>query len=223
VRSADRTSRHLTVTGCPKGCWLVLGEGFNPAWSASSGAGDLGPPQLVDGGFNGWWIEPSARPVDVVVRWTAQGPLTAALVLSAVVALGCLLVIGLDRRRAPATVTPPPRFAVGELPTPWRTRWFGAAIWVVAAGVLVGPGWALVAAVAAGVLVVGLGQPRLAGLLTLGILTVMGAAVVRVVLTERPWPDAGWPVRFERLNGLGLFAAVALLATIVTGAGRSDR
>jgi arabinofuranan 3-O-arabinosyltransferase len=30
------------------------------------------------------------------------------------------------------------------------------------------------------------------------------------VRTERPWPDAGWPVRFEWLHGLGLFAAVSL-------------
>ena len=48
----------------------------------------------------------------------------------------------------------------------------------------------------------------------------MGIVVVRVVQTERPWPDAGWPVRFEWLNSLGAFAAVSLLVAIVTGSAR---
>ncbi len=61
------------------------------------------------------------------------------------------------------------------------------------------------------------GGPRLAGVLTMGILAVMGLVVVRVVQTERPWPDAGWPARFEWLHALGGFAAVSLLVTIVTG------
>ncbi len=45
----------------------------------------------------------------------------------------------------------------------------------------------------------------------------IGAVVVRVVRTERPLPDAGWPVRFERLHGLGLFAAVTLGVTLAAG------
>jgi arabinofuranan 3-O-arabinosyltransferase len=96
-----------------------------------------------------------------------------------------------------------------------RVRWVTSAVWVVLAAVLIGPGWALAAAVAAAVLVVALGRPRLAGLVTIGILVVIGAVVVRVVRTERPWPDAGWPVRFEWLHGLGLFAAVSLAVTVV--------
>ena len=66
-------------------------------------------------------------------------------------------------------------------------------------------------------MVVALGRPRLAGVLTMGIIAVMGLVVVRVVQTERPWPDAGWPARFEWLHALGAFAAVSLLVTIVTG------
>ena len=81
-------------------------------------------------------------------------------------------------------------------------------MWVVAAALFVGWAWALVAAAAAAVLVVGLGRPRLAGLVTLGIVAVIGAVIVWVVHDERPLPDAGWPSRFEWLHGLGLFAAV---------------
>ena len=54
--------------------------------------------------------------------------------------------------------------------------------------------------------------------MSVGILVVMGAVVARVVQHERPYPNAGWPVRFEWLHGLGLFAAVSL--AIVAFAGR---
>ena len=67
-----------------------------------------------------------------------------------------------------------------------RTRWVAAAAWVVAAALFVGWGWALVAAAAAAVLVVGLGRPRLAGMVTIGIVAVIGAVIVWVVLDERP-------------------------------------
>ena len=213
----SRLSRDITVEGCPKGCWLVLGEGFADSWSASTSAGSLGRPQLVDGGFNGWWIPPSSGPVDVSVRWTAQTPQTIALVLSALAVLACLALVILDRRRATVPETLPPRLATGERPIPTRRRWIASAAWVLAAVLLVGPGWGLVAAVAAGVLVVALGRPRLAGAVTAGILVVMVVVVVWVMRTEHPYPNAGWPVRFEWLHGLGLFAAVSLAISAFAG------
>jgi arabinofuranan 3-O-arabinosyltransferase len=217
VRAQGRTSRDVTVDGCPDGCWLVLGEGYHDAWSASTAAGDLGPPQLVDGGFNGWWIPPGDEAIDVAIRWTAQTPLTIALVLTVLSVLGCLVLIAVDRRHTVPLTFPPARLALGEPPVPVRQRVVAAAAWVVAAGLLVGPGWALVAAVASMVLLGLLGRPRLAGYVTIAILAVVGVVIAYVVRTERPWPDAGWPVRFEWLHGLGLFAAVSLLVTIVGG------
>jgi arabinofuranan 3-O-arabinosyltransferase len=225
VRSTSRTSRHVTVGDCPRGCWLVLGEGFNTAWSASTAAGDLGRPQLVDGGFNGWWIAPSATPVEVTMRWTAQRPLTVALVVSALAVAGCLALVALDRRRrgTPA-VAALARLALADPAAPWPVRWTAAVLWVAASALLVGFGWALVAAVAAAVLVLWLGRPRLGAAVTLVILAVIGAVVVYVVLTERPFPNAGWPARFEWLHGLGLFAAVSLVPAVVTAPRpRADR
>ena len=96
-------------------------------------------------------------------------------------------------------------------------RWVATASWVVAAALFIGPWWGVIAAVAAAPLVLLLGRPRLAGLVTIGVLLVSGAVVVHVVRTERPWPDAGWPRRFEWLHGLGLFAAVSLAVTIAAG------
>ncbi len=144
------------------------------------------------------------------IAWTAQRPLTIALVLTVLSVLACIGLVVVDRRPLVAPASASPRFAVGEPPLPIRRRWIASAAWVAGAAVLVGPGWGLVAAVASAVLVLGLGRPRLAGLVTMGILTVIGAVIVDVVRTERPWPDAGWPVRFEWLHGLGLFAAVSL-------------
>jgi hypothetical protein len=56
-----------------------------------------------------------------------------------------------------------------------------------------------------------LGRPRLAGLVTLGILAFNAVVIAYVVRTDQPFPNAGWPVRFEWLHHLGLFAAVSLL------------
>ena len=217
VTAEDRLSRTAQIDGCGDGCWLVLGEGLNDAWSATADGVDLGPPQLVDGGFNGWRIAPSDDPVDVVMQWTAQGPQTIALIISAVGVLGCLALAALDRRSSAAAAVPVARFARGEGPVPDRTRWIAAGVWVVAAAVLVGVGWALLAAIAGGVLIVHLGRPRLAGVVTIGLLVVIGLVVVRVVQREHPFPNAGWPARFEWLHGLGLFAAVTLVVSAFAG------
>jgi arabinofuranan 3-O-arabinosyltransferase len=113
--------------------------------------------------------------------------------------------------------------ATGEPAVPMRTRWIAAAGWVVGAVLFVGPGWGLVAAVAAAVLVVALGRPRLAGAVTIAIVGLIGVVMVRVVQDERPWPDAGWPSRFEWLHGLGMFAAVSLVVTLAASRSSDGR
>src|SRR5690606_6965476 len=65
-----RTVRSVEVGPCPTGCWVILGEGFNTAWTARDGDADLGEPALVSGGFNGWWLEPSDQPRTVTMRWS---------------------------------------------------------------------------------------------------------------------------------------------------------
>jgi arabinofuranan 3-O-arabinosyltransferase len=139
---------------------------------------------------------------------------TVALVLSALAVVVCIVLAVLDRRREPVAEPPLVRF---EFPGPRVTTassLLAAATWVVAAGLLVGPGWALAAAMG-GVGIVLLGRPRLAGLVTIGILVVLAAVVIFVVRDERPFANAGWPARFEWLHGLGLFAAVSLLPAAI--------
>jgi arabinofuranan 3-O-arabinosyltransferase len=106
---------------------------------------------------------------------------------------------------------------------PPGVRWIATGAWVAASAAFIGPWWGVVAAVAAVPLVLLVGRPRLAGFVTIGLVLVAGAVVVHVVRTERPWPDAGWPRRFEWLHGLGLFAAVSLGVTLAAGSARQRR
>ncbi|MBA3289451.1 MAG: hypothetical protein H0U21_15790 [Acidimicrobiia bacterium] len=211
VTASERLSRDVTVTDCPDGCWLVLGEGYHESWSAHAGDVDLGPPQLVDGGFNGWWIEPTDGPVDVTVRWTAQRPLTLALVVSVLAILACLLLVAVDRRTVPVPGAPGARFDTLRRRDDLRTCVAAAGTWILGAVFFVGPAWG-VAAAAGGLLVLLTRRPWLAGLVSLGIIAFVGAVITSVVRDERPFPDAGWPVRFEWLHGWGLFAAASLSA-----------
>ena len=211
VTSSSRLSRKVTVDQCPKGCWLVLGEGFHDSWSATTAAGSLGPPTLVDGGFNGWRIPPSDGPTDVTLHWTSQRPLTFALVLSGLAVLAAIALAIFDRRRQPLPAYALPRLGFPGAPAPRPALIAGAVVWIAAAGLLVGPAWMLAAAVGSAIVLGVLRRPRLAGLVTVGILAFSVLVVVYIVRNEQPFPNAGWPVRFERLHGLGLFAAVSLL------------
>ncbi|MEY2581742.1 MAG: arabinofuranan 3-O-arabinosyltransferase, partial [Ilumatobacteraceae bacterium] len=56
----SRTTRTATVTNCPIGCWLILGEGYNDGWKAAAGSISLGTPRQISGGFNGWWLPASS-------------------------------------------------------------------------------------------------------------------------------------------------------------------
>ncbi len=220
VTSVDRTSRTATVDGCREGCWLVLGEGFNDAWRAEAAGQDLGPPQLVDGGFNGWRLPPTERPVEVTMHWTAQRPQMIALLLTGLTLLVCLALVLLDRKSAITAEPAPAVLGWSGDRVGVRRRWVAAAVWVVAAALLVGFGWALVAAIAGGLLIVRVGRPRLAGFVAVGLLAAIAAVVIVIVLREHPLPNAAWPVRFERWHGVGLFAAVSLLIVLFSGDGQ---
>ena len=70
---------------------------------------DLGSPQLVDGGFNGWLIPPSEQPLTVELRWTAQAPVAWGLVIGVFSSAMLVLVLALSRR------TPSPMLAAPVL------------------------------------------------------------------------------------------------------------
>lgn len=220
VVERSRYARSVRVTDCPAGCWLVVGEGFNESWSAAVDGTDLGPPRLIDGGFNGWWITTQGDPVVVDVRWNAQRPLTIAMIVSLVVALLAAALVVLERRlRSRATSVerdePRPRWtwAGSATTTGWRHRIGSAVLWVAAAGVLIAPVWGLVGAVAGAAAL--LPRRRIAELTAWATLVAVGAAVAWLERRNSPFPNGGWPAEFESLHRIGMFAAVALLVGAV--------
>ncbi len=212
----DARRRVVTVTDCPDGCWLVHGEGFNEAWSARVDGASLGPPTLVDGGFNGWRLPPAAGPVRVEISWTAQTPVTVGLLLSALGALACLVIAAVTRGRRPvlALAEPSPHW---RRPVDRRGTAMASAIVLVVAGTLViGPEWGAVSLVVGAALVLAARHTavravdRLLELVGLSAALLVAVATIAILRRNRPRPDAGWTEGVERLNGLALFSVVCI-------------
>ena len=223
VESTSRTGRTVEVAPCPDGCWVVLGEGYNTAWTASTDDGSLGEPTLVDGNANGWWIAPSDEPTTVTFTWTAQRTLDIALLASLLGILTCIGLVVADRRRdADALLAaPPPR---PFPPARWTDEPVGIATVVVtsvASALFIGWIWggiALVVSLAA----LALRRQRLLALLGFVIVVVAQCIVVFVVHRERPYPTAGFPIRFEWLHPWTLFGVVLLTCSALVP-GRTRR
>lgn len=213
VADAGRFERQIDIDGCAEGCWMILGEGYNEAWSATSNGTSLGAPKMVDGGFNGWWLEPDMG--TVTVRWTAQRRLTIALIASL---LACSLAIGLvvlDRRRTQTSATPrqaAPIWSYSSAPMSRTRSILAATLWVVFSTLLIGPSWALWGAVAA-IVVLRTRRARLAELTALSCVIVVGAVVVLSESRNAPFPNGAWPTTFSSVHGVGMFAVVAVLVS----------
>ncbi len=221
---------------CPAGCWLVFGMGHNTAWEASRGGEELGEPVIVDGGFNGWKIAPTAGPERISIGWTAQRPVTIGLAASAVAALGLLGVLFATRRRVVAEADAVAEVvaehganfsaATGRLdsaadttqPASTRPAVGRAIAGALAAGavvaVSVAPFWGIVVAVICAAELAlrhrGLTVPLLAPA-GIAAAVYVGIAVALIERRDAPFPNAGWTVAFDHLHGLAL-AAVALVA-----------
>ena len=224
VTESDTRRRSVDVD-CPQGCWLIFGMGHNSAWVASGPSGDLGESEAVDGGFNGWWIEPTSGPVAINISWTAQRLVTIGLAISLIAVLACVAVLLAARRRRPATrrVAADTSESDGRPVSSSPTRdMVTLALFATVIALLVTPFWAAA--------VLGVGTCELASRrwgLRVPVLAIAGIAAaayvaIAVAFIERrdaPFPGAGWTTSFEHLNGLAL-SAVALVAasTLLTPA-----
>lgn len=208
-----RHDRTVDVPACPTGCWVVLGEGFNDGWSATANGNALAGPELVDGNANGWWIDPSGSTTTVEIRWTPQRTLSLALFVSLAAALGAVAIVLLDRRRssdgAPTTVRP--KLATWK-PDDRRTIGLLGAIATISAALVAGWVWVLPATIIAFV-AVAVGRVRILALAGLLIVAGVSFTVVFVVGAERPFPNAGWPIRFEWLHGWTLLGVMLLMCS----------
>jgi arabinofuranan 3-O-arabinosyltransferase len=229
VVGRGRFDRTIRVTGCDKGCWLVVGEGFDEAWAADGPNGVLGRPELIDGGFNGWWIPPTDTPVLVDVRWTPQRGLALALLISTVAGLACCAIVARDRGRddmPPEEQASEPAWVEPGRSLSDTARIVAAALWTLTAVLLIGPEWALWGALG-GLAVISTRRVRLPEFTALASLLVVAVVVIARERRTAPLPNGGWPGTFESLHELGMFAIVAVLvgalvaddATDVSGTG----
>ena len=98
IISSQLTRKTFEIQPCPDGCWLIFGEGHSNGWKATLNNNDLGKPLNVDGGSNGWWIEPTTRTGMVTVEFAPQRTLNIALIISALFILMALAAVTTSRR-----------------------------------------------------------------------------------------------------------------------------
>jgi arabinofuranan 3-O-arabinosyltransferase len=217
LTSSSRLGRDVTVDGCVEGCWLILGEGFHDAWSASTDEGSLGEPRLISGGFNGWWIPPSDGPVDVHVSWTAQRPLNAAIAMSVVAAIACVVLVVRDRRAIRG-----PRWTPAD-DVRWRplgpndgirrsavaaAAWTGLSVLFVSTDYV---WWGLLGAAA----ILLTRRIRIAAWCAVAGMVRIAIDVITFVWREHPPAYPGFPGNWEHLHRFGLFIAVSLLVSLL--------
>jgi arabinofuranan 3-O-arabinosyltransferase len=217
VTSSSRLGRDVTVEGCERGCWLILGEGFHEAWTASTDAGSLGEPQLVSGGFNGWWIPPSDGPIEVHVSWTAQRPLTLAISISVAAAIACIVLVVRDRRatrRPHATRSDEVRWRVFGPSDGIRRSAVAAAAWTLLSALFVTSEyawWGLLG----GLAILLTRRIRIAAWVAVGAMVRVAIDVITFVWREHPLAYPGFPGNWEHLHRFGLFIAVSLLVSLL--------
>ena len=222
-----RDPRSVTVDGCPEGCWVVLGHGFNPAWRATLDGDELAGPELVDGNANGWWVDPTDTPFEVQFEWTAQRPVTAATVISVLTVGGLLaaLLWATTRRRSPdrGDLNATAHEAILGLPT-LAIGYIAVTALVVdpagglTAAIIAALGWLLIKRTGRSRVVVG----QTAALAALAALTAMLCVVVVIVWREQLEPNLAWPLRFERWHRPMLVTVLTLVFGRELAATRSN-
>lgn len=103
--SSGSTEREVAFPGCETECWFVFAESHNRGWSARLDGVDLGEPQPINGGFNGWAIPADTPPGNISLRYEPQRWLSLGLAITALSVLCSLVTLLVGRRqRQNATV-----------------------------------------------------------------------------------------------------------------------
>ena len=218
VRSG-RTTVRVHVSGATTPFWMVLGESQSPGWHANViGGRGLGKPQLVDGYANGWLVTPAASNFDIAMEWTPQKQVWAALWISLLAAVVCVVIAGITTRRrlfGGANLADPDDAQIGIAWSWAATRDRNAWVAPLLAGVLT----AITVAPWAGVLVGGLvalvqWRPPLRGyvlVLPAALLFLCGAYITVQQARHHYPPVFEWPTVFGRAR-TPAWIAVMLLA-----------
>ncbi|MEP7112623.1 MAG: alpha-(1-_3)-arabinofuranosyltransferase family protein [Ilumatobacteraceae bacterium] len=219
-----RTTRTATVSDCPAGCWLILGEGYNDGWEAAANGHGMGAPRQISGGFNGWWLPGSASPVTVTMTWAPQGTMWIGMLLAGLALVGCAVLVWRAKARTemPSTEMPSTEMPNHTAPVPnWPLQQarrgptlVAATALVVLAGLTISPKYGLLAAIV-GLAMVVLRRPALAAVSAVVLVTALGALIVRREIRYRLVANPSWPAAFDDLHRLGLLVVVLLLASTI--------
>ncbi len=213
VRSGP-TSMRVHVSGATAPFWMVLGESQSPGWHAHVvGGHGLGPPQLVDGYANGWLVTPAANDFDIAMEWTPQKQVRAALWISLLAAVTCLVIAGLTTRRRilAAETDAHPDIAWTWSTTRDRNAWIAPLLAGVLTAITVAP-WAGV--LVAALIAVVQWRPRLRGyvlVLPAALLFLCGLYITVQQARHHYPPVFEWPTVFGRAR-TPAWIAVMLLA-----------
>jgi hypothetical protein len=209
VSVLSETSADIAVVAMDIDTWLSWNQSWNPGWRASIDGVDLGPPTLTDGYANGWQIPASPTHRTVELRWTPQGSVDLALVVSALFAL---LIVGLLVRTARSSV------AQRDTSTTVPIRLHPALV-----AVLCGVGFFAVAGLPAalaafGLVAVGRRVGRLPGALLATVWTLVTLGIVALEYRRDYAAGPDWPSRFGWASPLTWIAIAAVVVPVAARA-----
>ncbi len=222
VTTTGRTSLEAEISGQESPFWLVLGQSFNEGWVATINGTDLGPPQLVDGFANGWFVDPlEAKTLDVSFKWAPQRNIWIALFISLIGILVCLYLIYRDRRQKSihfcleVPILNDPRMSLYELPLKQA----------LITSLLLGLLGTFVSNPLIGVLVacftwVSARNFRRRMLLTVLPLIAYSVGVAYIIFLQIKWeyePAFSWPSWGRSVHHLGLLVVLLLTADVLVG------
>ncbi len=87
VTHQNQTSTTVKVNGNGRPFWLILGQSLSKGWKATlPGGRSLGPPTLIDGYANGWYVPAGliSSPTTIQIQWMPQQIVWVAIAISAV-------------------------------------------------------------------------------------------------------------------------------------------
>ncbi len=186
---------------------LVFGQGWASGWRASLNGHDLGTPVKVDGGSMAWPIEPATTPATVKIRWQPQRLVNVGLLVSALGAAACLLLVAFGRRRIGIVPSAP------GLKTSTRAGAFILVLTVaVFAAAVVAP-WGALAVGAVAIISRTVRALRRLGLMAAVVCVgITGVFVAGQQFRHRYRPGFGWPQSFTSVHQLALLAVLLLVA-----------
>ncbi|HEU5085352.1 MAG TPA: alpha-(1-_3)-arabinofuranosyltransferase family protein [Acidimicrobiales bacterium] len=223
VLSQDDATVDVRVTGAEPGrpFWLVLGQSHSPGWQLDADDAESEGTELVDGFANGFLVTPEASSFEATIRFVPQNRVEVGLLVSALAAIGALVLVLLPARELrplPIPLQEPVRRLraltwEGALPDRRDARILGVVAGIAGA-LLITPPIGIAIGLAAGFAARReTWRPVFTVLPAALLAAVAGYVLVTQFRNEIP-PGLHWPNQTGRLHPLGLTAVVLLAVDV---------